>query len=182
MFSPSLPSEIHLFPQSIFCSSFSFYFNNFAHCLQRSRFLSLNLSTSPSILPPVVLYFSLHLFQLKSFRSISPYSVSTLFVKSSSHPRSHSLSQNFFHISFLFCFLSVISIYTSPSPFFFRITYYFGVSLCICRLLASLLPFLSSALPPLFLFFFISKIQFSLPLISSRISLYLSRNLLFSLS
>ena len=103
-------------------------------------------------------------------------------MKSSSRPRSHSLSQNHFRISFLFRFLSVISVYHSPSPFFFGITYYFGVSLCIFRLLASLLPFLSSALPPLFIFFFISKIQFSLPLILSHISLYLSRNPLFSLS
>ena len=89
-------------------------------------------------------------------------------MKSSSHPRSHSLSLTHFRSSF------------SISLLFFRIIYHFGVSLCICNLLTSLLSFLSSALPPLFLFFFISKIQFSLPLTSSRNSLYLPRYLLHS--
>ena len=50
----------------------------------------------------------------------------------------------------------------------------------MCNLLAFLLSFPSSALPPLFLFFFISKIQFSLPLTSSRNSLHLPRYLLHS--
>ena len=191
LFSPCLSSEIHLFPWSIFCSSFSFFFNNFAHCLHRSRFLSLIL---PLPLPlSQSLYLSLDFtscssiflpssISVKIVRSISPYSVSKLFAKSSSQPRSHSLSRNHFCISFLFRFLSVISVYPSQSPFFFGITYYSRVSLCICRLLASILPFLPSAFPPLFIFFFISKIQFSLLLISSRIFLYLSRSPLLSLS
>ena len=101
-------------------------------------------------------------------------------MKSSSHPRSHSLSRIHFRISFLFRILAVISVDPSPSLFFFGVIYHFGVSLCVCNLLASLLSFLSSALPPLFLFFFISKIQFSLPLTSSRNSLYLPRYLLHS--
>ena len=193
LFSPCLSSEIYLFPRSIFCSSFSFFFNNFAHCLHRSRFLSLTLPLPLPLPLSQSLYLSLDFtscssiflpssISVKIVRSISPYSVSKLFAKSSSHPRSHSLSRNHFCISFLFRFLSVISVYPSQYPFFFGITYYSRVSLCICRLLASILPFLSSAFPPLFIFFFISKIQFSLLLISSRVSLYLSRSLLLSFS
>ena len=193
LFSPCLSSEIHLFPQSIFCSSFSFFFNNFAHCLHRTRFLSLILPLPLPLPLSQYLYLSLDFtscssiflpssISVKIVRSISPYSVSKLFVKSSSHPRSHSLSRNHFCISFLFRFLTIISVYSSQSPFFFGITYYSGVPLCICRLLASILPFLSSAFPPLFIFFFISKIRFSLPLILSCISLYLSQNPLLSLS
>ena len=89
-------------------------------------------------------------------------------MKSSSHPRSHSLSLTHFRSSF------------SISLLFFGIIYHFGFSLCICNLLASLLSFLSYALLPLFLLFFILKIQFSLPLTSSRNSLYLPRYLLHS--